>query len=382
MTVLRLAPSVRGSTTTVDAHIGAKIEHSIYYQVEGDILPDESGAGNAALVGFLPYAMRYGLDVHVAGPVDFDLLRQLDEAQDAWALWYPRLFRPAALSADEVRPASLPRTDTAVAAFSGGLDSSYALHAHKRGLIGRRALDVRFAALVRGFDLPLDRDDWFADAKRRAVAILDNYDCPLVTVRTNWRSLDLPWELVHIFALASVLHPFKGRVDHGVIAADRAYNGEITGEGTNSTANPMMSGTSFPIHFTGTGKWRTQKAMALRNEPAVYRNLRVCWERPSISGNCGKCEKCIRTKLDFMAVGLDDLSALGGPATLDEIRGVQVKREVVLNLFRDLAAYPWPDRPEIKAALQDLVARGLPDQSRRPLAKIRRWLRKRGLLSR
>jgi hypothetical protein len=40
---------------------------------------------------------------------------------------------------------------------------------------------------------------------------------------------------------------------------------------------------------------RNHKLEALLDEPLVQRHLRVCWENRAPTGNCGECEKCVRT---------------------------------------------------------------------------------------
>ncbi|WP_018184213.1 hypothetical protein [Kaistia granuli] len=381
MKTLRLVPTIDGTTTTITASQDGEPERSVFYQFDGALTPDASGIGNAALVAFLPYAMQRGLDIQVESEVDEDLLAQLEEVQDAWSRWHPGLFRRVGLDVAGVRPAMLPATRTAVAAFSGGLDSIFAVHAHKRDLLGYRKLDVRSGVLIQGFDLPLDQPVWFEDARRRASLMLTSYGLSLTTVRTNWRTLGAPWELGYIFGVASVLHQLKGRVGQAIIASDNAYGGDMPGWGSNAASNQMMSGPSFPLHFTGGGWSRTEKAAALTGEAAVLENLRVCWERPESLGNCGRCEKCIRTKLNFMANGVGHVPALGIPVTPRSIRGVLIRNAPVLELYRDLASEPWPGRPGIKAALESLVKRGVRRQSgwESRLLKYQRSLRKRGL---
>ncbi len=381
MPTLRLTPSIDGAVTTIDAVADSGFRTSIFYEFSGALAPHPDGIGDAALLAFLPYAMRNGLDVRVEAPVDAGLLEQLDEAQDAWTRWHPTLFRHVDVDAAAVTPVVLPPDRAAVAAFSGGLDATHAIHAHKRGLIGRRAMDIRSGVLVHGFDVPLERPDWFEGARLRAAAILAHYGASLTVVRTNLRSLELPWEQYFVFAMASVLHQLKGRVSAGVIATGEGYGAEMLGWGSNSVTNPMMSSPSFPIRFTGGGQTRTEKAAALAKEAPVLANLRVCWEHPEAPTNCGKCEKCIRTKLNFMANGVETLPTLGAPATPQEILKVEVHHEVVLSTYRDLSLYPWPGRPDVKAALRALVARGVRRESRfrRRVAKYKRSMKKRGL---
>ncbi len=380
MPTLRLTPSIAGATTTVDAVADSGLRTSIFYEFSGALTPHADGIGDAALLAFLPYAMRQGFSLRVEAPVDAGLLEQLDEAQDAWTRWRPDLFRHVDIDAPTVTPVALPPDRTAAAAFSGGLDATFALHAHKRGLIGRRGMDIRSGVLVHGFDVPLERPDRFEGARLHAAAILEHYGATLTVVRTDLRRLNVPWEQYHVFALASVLHLLKGRVSAGIVAADEVYEGEMLGWGSNAVSNPMMSGPSFPIRFTGGGTARTEKAAALATEKPVLANLRVCWEHPETAGNCGTCEKCTRTKLNFMANGVTDFPALGAPVTPEQVLRMRFRSEVVLGAFRNLSLYPWRDRPDIKAALDKLVARGVPREPllKRNVAKYKRSMRKRG----
>ena len=52
------------------------------------------------------------------------------------------------------------------------------------------------------------------------------------------------------------------------------------------------------LHF-GVDKWRGEKLAAMAHEKSVHDHLHVCWQDPSPAGNCGKCEKCIRTRLSY-----------------------------------------------------------------------------------
>ncbi|MDH6231055.1 hypothetical protein M2281_001627 [Mesorhizobium soli] len=379
MATLTLASKAQGSKTIISAFIGGRLDKEIFYDIDGDVTVSDAGFGNGATVAFLPYAMRHGLHLRIEDPVDADLLEKLDEAQDAWSRLHPTVFRRVDIHAENPRPTALAMDRSAVMAFSGGLDASYALHAHKRRLIGRRALDVKAGVLIHGFDLPLHQPDWFSPAVRRASAILANYDIPLVTVRTNWRLLDVPWEQSHIFGIASVLHQFKGRVSHGVIAADSAYDGDDLKWGSNSVTNQMMSGSSFPISFTGAGQSRTEKAGALVGEQAILNSLRVCWERPESLGNCGVCEKCIRTKLNFMAHGITDVPSLGAEPTPAQIRDIRITSQALLSLYVELQAHSWTDQPTIKRTLSQLVARGTkgPSKLGKLFRKYRRSIEKR-----
>lgn len=380
MKILRLIPSLINKTTKIDALIEGKLLTSVIYDFDGDFSPAQDVLGNVALVAFLPYAMQHGLDLVVEAAVDEDLLLQLDEAQDAWTRWHPSIFSRVDVASDIVTARTNPGMKSAIAAFSGGLDASYAMVAHKNGLIGRRCLDLKAAVLVHGFDIPIDKPDWFSSAKKRAEAVANSFDLPLIAVRTNWRSLDTPWGLTFIFGVSSVMHHFKGAYDCGVIAADESYENEVLGWGSNSITNPLMSGSSFPIRFTGAGMSRTQKAGAVSSHQAILDNIRVCWERPDSPTNCGCCEKCIRTKLNFLAAGVDSVPALGSPVTAKQLSTVTIENKAIWNFFAEMSELPWHGRLEIKEELIRLTKLGITKRSK-IIARIERYkksIRKRG----
>ena len=98
-------------------------ERRIFYRYSEPDFPGTSNSQNYAVVAVLPYAMATGLDIRCFGPVDADLIEQLEECQDAWAMWRPDLFRVIRILPDTIAPSRLPTSRKAIIAFSGGLDS-------------------------------------------------------------------------------------------------------------------------------------------------------------------------------------------------------------------------------------------------------------------
>ena len=184
----RLAPTSVPERIVVDVRTDHEGDAQLWWEtVAGDPppVPDRLDVAALALVA---KAMNYGQDLHLDGPVSWRLLANLEEFVDAWTQWRPATFRPVSLSAEEViddrgrGPGEL--ADRAVAAFSGGLDGTYGVHLHARGLLGRRTLRVAAAVLVGGFDIPLDDDLGLAAATTGAPAaaptrtpLNDNIDC-------------------------------------------------------------------------------------------------------------------------------------------------------------------------------------------------------------
>lgn len=194
---------------------------SVFYEFSGAVLPTAPRTNDFAALAMLPFAMTKGQSLHIEGLVHREQLERLDECQDAFLLWHPDKFKRISISADEEIPTPLRQGRDAVMAFSGGLDASYALHAHCRGLIGRRSNEIRAGILIHGFDIPLKKTVHFEKAEAAALASLSHYGVPLTRVRTNWTSLRAPWRQSFMFALASVLHQFSEVSSRAVIAADQ-----------------------------------------------------------------------------------------------------------------------------------------------------------------
>lgn len=300
-------------------------------------------------------------------------------------MWRPDLFRAIRILPDTIAPARLPTSRKAILAFSGGLDSAYSLHAHKRGMLGHRELDIASAIQVYGFDLPIDQPSCCENAAKLARGILDAYDVPLTTVQTNWRDLDNPWEESFIFGLASVMHQFSACYSHAVFSSDISYLLDRFDWGTNAITNRLVSGLSFPIHVTGANKSQSAKARAVMNEPSVLNNLRVCWRRPESLGNCGVCEKCLRTKLCFAASGLNHVPVLGDPVTAEDILGITLNSDKEARRFMEILA-DWEGDAHLRSALDEMLMQNapnipalyaLPPPKLRGLPKIRHSLGKR-----
>ena len=313
--------------------------------------------GSFALVGLLPYAMAKRYDIVMTEPVPVSMLANLEEWQDAWLRLRPDLYsRVEIRSRIDPRRPRRPRPDEAVLAFSGGLDSCYALAAHSKRALGFRTRNPGLAVFVNGMDIPLDESDAFAVALASARRITDSFGVPLCAVSTNWKLFCPDYEATFLTGLASVLHLFSGRFRSCVVSNDDPYGKELVGWGSTSSTNRLLGHASFALVTTGYGLSRTEKAAALAGYDAVTENLRVCWEGPMTGRNCGECEKCIRTALNFLAVGLDRVASIG-PLTFEKLGKLSVAKVAKVKQLVDVLQYPGQLPEEYRSKLEAVVAR-------------------------
>jgi hypothetical protein len=182
--------------------------------------------------------------------------------------------------------------------FSGGVDSFYTL------LRGEHRVEV--LVMVHGYDIRCMDTIRARAAERSLRQVAAALGIRAVLIRTNLREhpacRGANWEQVHGGALAAVGHLLSEEVDRLAISAsyprvfDRPW-------GSHRALDPCWSSSRVTILHVGAEKWRAEKLAALLDEPLVRAHLRVCWENRAPTGNCGACEKCLRTMLALEAQG-------------------------------------------------------------------------------
>lgn len=334
-----------------------------------------SPANDFALLGHFFHLMRHGGAVRIEGPVSPSLLANLEELNACWARWCPGDFRGLRLVAPDAQELSPPGAETACT-FSGGLDACYTLWRH----VGPGALlpadvpalwrkrAITGALLFHGLDIPLKDAAGFARARARAQRLVDGVKVELLTAATNYRSL-LPcyWEYQYATVLAAGLHVFSGRFATGLIASSRDYAHLLMPHGSTPLGNPLMSSRRLRVVLDGSESTRIEKCRGLLTWPLALKHLRVCWEGAERDGNCGRCEKCIRTILNFRVAGGRNLPCFPDEISDKQIRALRMKPNripVMRNIISEAEQAGFADSSWLRAlklAVRDSnPIRGLP----------------------
>jgi hypothetical protein len=329
------------------------------YVGQGVTWPQPPPTWDFIAVALSHYAAAAGRDLVVEGPVSTSQLDRLAEFGDIWAGWLPDVFRAVRISAaEEVRdPAPGPRRG-AVLGFSGGVDASFALAAHHDGLLGRRSRHIGTGVLVVGWDLKHHDDTARTVAQRAATESLSAYGVGTRVVATNWQQQFCPaWFKGYNVGLAALLQTFAGDHDAAVMAADHTYLDEFaTGPiGMHMSVNHLLAPAHFPIVSTGGTHRRLDRLAYLANHPVLLANLRVCYQRNAAGGNCGRCEKCVRTQLEMRVCGIDPAPHFTRLMQPDDLRTVRITRPGQLIFLEDVVAElpaDDPARPRLRALLR------------------------------
>lgn len=306
----------------------------VYFDFVGESFPQPfvlDGFVNAVIF----HAMGSRQDIHVDGRMTRSALLNLAAFQEAWCRWKPDLYQPI-----RIEPLSIiddpPRARAqSIAAFSGGADAIFTVLRHAGDQF---ALDS--ALLVHGFDVPTDRADQFGKLLERVQPLLRRLNLRPRVVRTNLAELRLQdWLDSFLAQLSCCLHNYSHEFRFGLTGGGEPYDALVLPWGQNPCTDHLLSGDGFSMVHDGAGFSRTEKIAVIARDPVATRAMKVCWEAADLSTNCGTCEKCVRTLLNFKAVGIDSPSCFAGEITAEQIRRIRFGNESQRAAWREISAY-------------------------------------------
>lgn len=315
-------------------------ESRLWYDVPRDVTPLAMDDAEPFLIAAVFDAMREARRIRVCGAVGRELLSNLQEFMVAWSKWVPGTYRPVEIEVDTIvsdGPGPAAEPGTAVAAFSGGVDASCTVWRHSQAMEGHRSRRIVAGILIQGFDIRLDQAEKFDWSLGNAKDTLASVGVPALPLKTNFReAIRTNWDHSHGAAVVAALQFFKTMAPAGLVGSSKPYNGLVFPYGSNPVSDPLLSSSTFAVLHDGSRFDRTEKVAEISRWPEGKKNLRVCWKGSQTGANCGKCEKCIRTKLSFLALGVECPTSLGAPPTVREILGLSFASRAILVDFTQI----------------------------------------------
>ncbi|MEO7103403.1 MAG: hypothetical protein ABI311_08440 [Gemmatimonadaceae bacterium] len=287
---------------------------------EYDVLPPVLLDG--FVFGIILYAMRLGQDIRVHGTMSHQAIRNCYEFQDAWSKWKPDVYRKIRVEPDTTTSATRPEGDSeAIAAYSGGVDSTFTVLRHATGQLGLAAYPLkRSVLLVHGFDVPLSKSEELSALHERFSPLLRELNLQVRILRTNIKELDLQrWQDTFVTELACCLHNYSHEFRYALVASGKAYDTLIFPLGSTPVTDHLLSGAEMSIVHDGAGYSRTDKVQEIARNATATEIIKVCWEGDETYRNCGVCDKCVRTILNFRAVGVDHPPCFDGDQDVHQL---------------------------------------------------------------
>jgi hypothetical protein len=348
------------------------------------------GDAEPFVVALLMQAMAEGRTLVVkSGAVSHELLSNLTEFRDAWVAWCPEKYSRIDFDPERVE-VGYSRPSAAVGAFSGGVDATFSMWRHVRKGCGYRAQDIRYGAVIQGFDIPLGNDAALNSFLLRATPRLARLGVKAIPVSTNFREIvTIRWLDVFAIGVVSCLWQFASECGVGILGSSQCYDHLIMPVGSSPATDHLLTGAGFRTMLDGAGYGRTEKVKQLSEWPDAVSDLRVCWQGSEKDRNCGECEKCLRTMLNFRAVGLSWPSCFPREISKDAlarvrwstIGGVAAWQQLVFCARSNHIRESWVDdvaRRLIVARLESRIFYGgnriaravLPAKIRNPIGRV------------
>ena len=205
-----------------------------------------------------------------------------------------------------------------VAFLSGGVDGLHMLmHNRSRYRSGDPAY-IREVLFIQGFDIGKRARDpenaRYEMVSRRLEPVVAECGLRLIKCRSNLRHLPSKpdfWEERHCgAALGAVGH--AAVVGSAFLFVGASYPiSDAVPWGSHPAVDSLFSTQRLTIIHDGARFSRFQKVRDLASWPTAMAVLRVCPASIGLRPNCRECEKCLRTRLELLAAGIDETEALG-----------------------------------------------------------------------
>jgi len=323
--------------------------------------------GDPFVAACLAPAMVLGEALEIDAPVSPQLLYATEDIQAILRVWNVDLVKPElheiVLTAPRRDLASVTgRPARNASFFSLGVDSSHSLLKN----IERHPCDaatLTHLITVIGFDLCLRGRATFPRVRRNVGEVAEALGKQHVVVWTNLREFsdrvaDWPY-LYHGAASASIglaLGEAFGRIH---IAGTAPYR-RLYPFGSHPMLDHLWSTETLLFVHDGAEATRMEKVRRIAQSPLILDRLRVCvGERGPEVYNCGRCWKCLMTKVALYVVGALERC----PTLPHEIDPEQLRNSAVVNedcywewqeVMSELGASPLDER--IKAVLLEAGA--------------------------
>jgi hypothetical protein len=319
--------------------------------------PSDTQLGNLCLtIGLLP-AMRLGAALQIDSPVSTDLLRNAQTLTQIFHRWFHSDgFQKIPILANPGPDPPSPTPGDCACFFSGGVDSLHSVRQHRD--------ELTRLIFVHGFDIPSDDASQATLVRDQLAAAAGVIGLPLTEVWTDLRAFSDPYCYWghHYFgtALAAVAHLLSPNIHRAYIPGSCAF--ETLGPwGSHPLTDPLWGTPNLEIIHDGAGATRIEKVAAISGWDVARRFLRVCWEGPPGSYNCGRCEKCTRTQAALRATGaLDHFSTFDAPLDLGTLAAQRAPYAALIPMIEDMLTFAREKNsdPELIDAL-DRSSRGI-----------------------
>ena len=297
----------------------ARPAQELFFETTEAFARDLSCNPHAFLIGAIIPAMHYGEKrISIDAEICPELRNGLITAMSFLRHWHYGPERDLVLIEARTRSAlPAPRTpERAGFFFSGGIDAFATLRANRLGFPLEHPWSIKDGLLVYG--LEVDQPEAFEYVLSSLSAAAGDLGITLIPVYTNlyldYRQEDTASRFsfwTNEFqgaAFSSIAHAFAQRLSVISLASSSDIP-HLYPQGSHPLLDPYYSSADLRIRHDGIELSRFAKSELISDWDEARRHLRVCnivKRYQSDMLNCGRCPKCVLTKLALLALGVLD----------------------------------------------------------------------------
>jgi 7-cyano-7-deazaguanine synthase in queuosine biosynthesis len=242
----------------------------------------------------LPVCMMLDEDLEVSGTISQTAINAFYNAQEELLEGHPHLKKiKLTTETATVETSEIKKASGIGSFFSGGLDSTYTAETVK---------DIDTLIGVWGFDISVTNEKHWKLTQSILEELSAGINKKLVTVKTNIRALSnglLSWGRdYHGPAMAGIAIALSNHVSKVYVSASHIEETKRWGQFPSLSRSFSTEHQDIIEHGALV---RTEKALSLGKHPSAKR-LRVCYRNKTDRANCGECQKCLRTRLEFSLI--------------------------------------------------------------------------------
>ncbi len=287
-------------------------DHEIFIETEEEFVQDLSLNPHSFLVGCIIPALHFGerrifLDAEICPT----LREGLETVMALMKEWTQGEYKPLNIEAKTRSVVhNLNNRRRAGLFLSGGMDSLAALRINKKTYPEQHPGSIKDCLFVHGFDIGGVIESGmkyhvFDRAKMALSEVAKDAKVTLIPVYTNIRHLcderELWLDRFFGAVLAAVAHAFSSRLNLVYIASSYDIP-NLTPCGSHPLLDPAYSSYALRIIHRDLALSRLEKLRIVADWEVAFQNFRVCLANVPDRLNCGKCEKCIRTMTELLAI--------------------------------------------------------------------------------
>lgn len=285
-------------------------------------------------------AMKAGENLHTELPISCTGLKNLNYFIEAWNNLLPNQYKKIRITTSNEVKNYIPQPNKEViSAFSGGVDACFTLIRHNEKDWGESSFNIKNVLCVQGFDVPTDKYKEYDLLMNRVSPIFKQYNCQNFKVWTDIREKSgQDWEMSFSSQLAACIHLFSEHFNQALIGSSEPYSDFFVPWGSTPATDYLLSSDAMTLNHDGAGYSRTEKVERISKNSFAQDLVKVCWQG-GFEENCGKCEKCYRTRMNFIAVGVSDPKCFHTPINLDAFKKIQYRSNASIVELESILSY-------------------------------------------